>query len=165
MHIIVYRGEKGLIELDNEKYHTFSEYMKDGNLSASEEDYIEMIYRLSIENKGNTRVSDLAQALNVKPPSVTKMIKKLADKKLLNYRKYGTIELRKKGVAIGKTLLDRHNSVENFLKILGISNKLLEETEKIEHTLSEDTLKSIKCLVNFLNENKDIMDRFYEYKG
>ena len=60
-------------------YYTFNEYMKNNNLTPSEEDYIEMIYRLSLE-KENVKVKDIAHELNIKPPSVTKMIKKLGEK-------------------------------------------------------------------------------------
>lgn len=56
-----------------EKFFTFSQYMKNDTniISASAEDYIEMIYRLSLKN-GFTRVNELAISLNVQPPSVTK---------------------------------------------------------------------------------------------
>ena len=74
------------------EFFTFREYMRKDRelLSPSAEDYMEMIYRLSAD-KGFTRVNDLASALNVQPPSVTKMIQKLADLKLIKYEKYGNM--------------------------------------------------------------------------
>ncbi|WMJ80414.1 iron dependent repressor, metal binding and dimerization domain protein [Clostridium sp. MB40-C1] len=145
-----------------EEFYTFREYMNNerNNLSACEEDYIEMIYRICIQNKGYTRVNDLALALNVKPPSVSKMVKKLGTKELIRYKKYGTIELSEGGEQIGKMLLDRHNIIEGFLNILNISNNLLEETEKIEHTISPQTVKAIKRLVDFFEINPDILNKF-----
>ena len=59
----------------SEDYYTFNEYMKNNNLTPSEEDYIEMIYRLTMEND-KVQVKDISTKLNIKPPSVTKMIKK-----------------------------------------------------------------------------------------
>ena len=70
-----------------EDYYTFNEYMKNNNLTPSEEDYIEMIYRLTLEND-KVQVKDISKKLNIKPPSVTKMIKKLDNKEILNYKKY-----------------------------------------------------------------------------
>lgn len=58
-----------------EEFYTFREYM-DKNLTASMEDYIEMIYRLS-KDSGYTRIQELAKSLNVQPPSATKMIQKI----------------------------------------------------------------------------------------
>ena len=54
-------------------FYTFNEYMKkeDNCLTASMEDYLEMIYRLSL-NTGFTRIHELSNVLNVKPPSATK---------------------------------------------------------------------------------------------
>ena len=69
-------------------------------LSPSMEDYLEMIYRLS-KYEGYTRVNIIAESLNVKPASVTKMIKKLSNKNYLKYEKYGLIQLTKKGLQMG----------------------------------------------------------------
>ena len=132
------------------KFHTFKEDME-RPLTASMEDYIEMTYRLSKEN-GYTRINDLATNLNVKPSSATKMIQKLADMGYLNYQKYGIIVLKPKGYALGENLLNRHNTVEEFLKLLKVKDEnLLYETEKIEHTISDDTLECIKM---FLDKEK-----------
>ena len=75
-----------------EDYYTFNEYMKNNNLTPSEEDYIEMIYRLTLEND-KVQVKDISKKLNIKPPSVTKMIKKLDNKEILNYKRYDIIQL------------------------------------------------------------------------
>ncbi|NLK28002.1 MAG: transcriptional regulator MntR [Clostridiales bacterium] len=151
--------------MSEHEFYTFREYMrKDPDLlTPSAEDYMEMIYRLANEN-GFTRVNDLAFALNVQPPSVTKMIQKLSDLKLIKYERYGVIMLEESGVKIGKMLLQRHNLVERFLKFLNVTDKVLEETEKIEHTLNEEILHGIKELIDFFDENPDIMDRFKQYR-
>jgi Mn-dependent DtxR family transcriptional regulator len=123
---------------------------------------MEMIFRLCREN-GFTRVNDLAEALNVQPPSVTKMIQKLSEMDFLKYEKYGVIMLKERGVIIGGALLDRHNSVEGFLKLLNIHEGLLEGTEKIEHTINGDILIGINKLVRFFDENPHIYKQFIEY--
>lgn len=147
--------------MPKEEFFTFREYMrKEGEtLSASAEDYLEMIYRLCKAN-GFTRVNDLAEALNVQPPSVTKMIQKLSDMDLLKYERYGVIMLEERGKALGATLLDRHNCVENFLKLLDIHEGLLEGTEKIEHTINGDILIGLNRLINFFEENPLVYEQF-----
>jgi len=132
-------------------------------LSASAEDYMEMIFRLSEEN-GFTRVNDLAAALNVQPPSVTKMIQKLADINLIKYEKYGVIMLEPNGIELGKALLNRHNLIERFLKVLGIKDGLLEGTEKMEHTMSNEILTGIHDLVEFLDNNPEVTEKFLTYR-
>ena len=136
--------------MQDKKFHTFKEDM-DKTLTASMEDYIEMVYRLSKDN-GYTRINDLATNLNVKPSSATKMIQKLSDMEYLNYQKYGVIVLKKKGYNLGENLLNRHNIIEEFLRLLKVKDEnILYETEKIEHTISDDTLE---CIRNFLENEK-----------
>lgn len=147
--------------MSKESFYTFSEYMKkeENTITASMEDYLEMTYRLSIESNF-TRIHDLAKSLNVQPPSATKMVQKLSDYGLINYERYGIIVLTEKGGKLGSFLLDRHNTIEQFLKLLGISNNVLEQTEKIEHTIGDDTLKYLRNFVDFINCNPKLMDNF-----
>ena len=91
------------------EYFTFNEYMKNNKLTPSEEDYVEMIYRINL-NRGNVQVKDVANELNIKPASVTKMVKKLNDKDILEYKKYDYIKLTEMGYKVGNTLLKRHNT-------------------------------------------------------
>ncbi|OOM69232.1 transcriptional regulator MntR [Clostridium sp. BL-8] len=147
-------------------FYTFNEYMKkeDKSLTASMEDYLEMIYRLSMKN-GFTRIHELSNALNVQPPSATKMVQKLAELKLLKYERYGILVLEQEGKNLGEVLLNRHNTIENFLRILDVpDSEILDETEKIEHTISKETAKCFKDFVNFINDNPNIIDKFKVYR-
>ncbi len=152
--------------MQEHEFFTFREYMRKDQelLSASAEDYMEMIYRLSEEN-GFTRVNDLAASLNVQPPSVTKMIQKLADLHLLKYEKYGVVMLESDGATIGKALLDRHNLIERFLGLLDIKDGLLESTEKMEHTMSHEILSGIHDMIGFFDENPEVMEHFLKYRS
>lgn len=143
--------------MNNSDFYTFRGYrIKDKRmLSPSMEDYIEMIYRLSNE-MDNVRVNDLSEALNVQPPSTTKMIKRLFADGYVNYEKYGYVILTEKGNEIGKYLLFRHKTIYNFLELIGVKENLLEQTEKIEHAINEEILDRISELIEKLkgNENK-----------
>ena len=145
----------------DKEFFTFREYMKKDNdlLTASMEDYLEMTFRLT-KDTGFTRTHDIANALNVQPPSTTKMMKKLAKAGFVNYEKYGTITLSEKGKIAGKALLERHQIIEEFLKLLGISEGLLEETEKIEHTISIDTLNRLDNFIKFIQSKPGLIREF-----
>jgi Mn-dependent DtxR family transcriptional regulator len=150
----------------DKNYYTFNEYMKKNEnlLTASMEDYLEMIYRLSLKS-GFTRINELSDALNVHPPSATHMVQRLGKHNLLKYEKYGVIVLKDEGKILGELLLKRHNTIEIFLKKLGVPEEvLLVETEKIEHTISENTTKCFEDFIEFIDANKDIEDRFNKYK-
>jgi Mn-dependent DtxR family transcriptional regulator len=151
--------------MNDQEFHTFNSYMKKihKRMTASMEDYLEMICRLS-KKTGFTRIYELSNALNVQPPSATMMVQKLAKLKLLKYEKYGIVILEKKGIKLGELLLKRHKTVESLLTILGVnSNLILEETEKIEHTISGETLERIYNFINFLNERPDIKKMIADY--
>lgn len=153
--------------MDNTDFHTFSESMKkEGNsLTASMEDYLEMIYRLSL-NTGFTRIHELSDALNIQPPSATKMVQKMNELGILKYEKYGYIMLEENGRLLGKKLLKRHETIEELLRVLGVSEDIiLIETEKMEHTISEVTIHCFEEYIEFINNNLDIMRRFIDYKN
>ena len=134
----------------NREFRTFRGYQlqKEGKrqMTASMEDYLEMIYRLS-QNEGYVRVQQLADHLHVQAPSATKIVQKLAAAGILDYQKYGLIQLTEKGKTMGKYLLERHTVIENFLRIIGVEEELiLKDTEMIEHHLSTSAVQKIKLL-------------------
>lgn len=118
------------------------------------EDYIEQIYML-IEDKGYARVSDIAEALAVHPSSVTKMVQKLDKDEYLIYEKYRGLILTSKGKKIGKRLVDRHELLEQFLKIIGVDeDKIYNDVEGIEHHLSWNAIDRIGDLVQYFEEDE-----------
>lgn len=151
--------------MNNQDFRTLSGYIKkEGHmLSASMEDYLEMIWRLS-RDTGFTRINELSEALNVHPPSATRMVQKLGMMNLLQYERYGVIQLRAEGKRLGELLLERHNVIENFFRLLRISeDQLLAETEKVEHMLSDETIKSFQEYISFVYDNQDVQERWNEY--
>ena len=123
--------------------------------TPSMEDYLENIYKL-INQKGYARVSDIAEALEVHPSSVTKMVQKLDRRKYLVYEKYRGLVLTPKGQKMGKRLVDRHQLLEEFLRIIGVSEELIyDDVEGIEHHLSWDSITCIEYLVQYLKQNPE----------
>jgi Mn-dependent DtxR family transcriptional regulator len=122
--------------------------------TPSMEDHIEQIYIL-IEQKGYARVSDIAEALQVHPSSVTKMVQKLDRDGYLNYEKYRGLILTSKGKKIGKRLVYRHELLEQFLEIIGVDKeKIYDDVEGIEHHLSWNSIDRIGDLVQFFEEEE-----------
>lgn len=140
---------------DNNGFRTIRGYElieKNLHLTASMEDYLEMIFRLA-RQKGYTRISDIAAALHVQPPSASNMINKLAEMGYVEYEKYGVVLLNQKGAEMGNYLLERHHIIEAFLNLIGVGENVLVETEKIEHNLSPDTVLCIARLAAWLENS------------
>lgn len=117
--------------------------------TPSMEDYLERIYSL-IEEKGYARVSDIAEALEVHPSSVTKMVQKLDKDKYLVYEKYRGLVLTSKGKKIGKRLVDRHALLEDFLRTIGVDEEhIYKDVEGIEHHLSWESITCIEYLMQY----------------
>lgn len=121
--------------------------------TPSMEDYIERIYLL-IQDKGYARVSDIAEALEVHPSSVTKMVQKLDKDHYLIYEKYRGFILTPKGKKLGQRLVYRHELLENFLKVIGVNQEhIYVDVEGIEHHLSWDAIDRIGDLVKYFDED------------
>ncbi|WP_339163138.1 transcriptional regulator MntR [Siminovitchia sp. FSL W7-1587] len=123
--------------------------------TPSMEDYIEQIYLL-IDNKGYARVSDIAEALEVHPSSVTKMVQKLDRESYIVYERYRGLILTSKGKKIGKRLVERHDLLEKFLQTIGVKQEnIYDDVEGIEHHLSWDSIDRIGDLVQYFEENPE----------
>lgn len=162
-------SRKGCDFLEGElEFHTVRGYqlLNQGSrqLTPAMEDYLEMIYR-HVQNDGYMRVNTLSELLNVKPSSATKMVQNLTQLGFLDYKKYGIIFLTEKGTLIGRYLLDRHNIIQRFLTLIGLSDDAFVETELIEHNISVNTTKNINALNEFLIQNPDIIKKFESFKA
>ena len=153
---------------ETEPFYTVRGYQlldkKNNPMTPAMEDYLEMIYR-NIEPNGFMRISALAELLNVKPSSSTKMVEKLDKIGYVIYKKPGIILLSKKGEILGKYLLERHNIIEKFLNVICKSESNFVETELIEHHLSKETVISMKIFNNFIKSNPAISNDFKKYKS
>ena len=132
--------------------------------TPSMEDHIEQIYLL-IDNKGYARVSDIAEALNVLPSSVTKMVQKLDKDGYLVYEKYRGLTLTPKGLKLGKRLVQRHELLEQFLRMIGVDeHRIYNDVEGIEHHLSWNAIDRIADLVQLMEENPHFITQLEQYK-
>lgn len=132
--------------------------------TPSMEDHIEQIYLL-IEQKGYARVSDIAEALSVLPSSVTKMVQKLDKDGYLIYEKYRGLTLTSKGNKLGQRLVQRHELLEQFLRLIGVDeDKIYADVEGIEHHLSWNSIDRITNLVQLMEEQPRLVQRLEDMK-
>ncbi|MFO1501817.1 MAG: transcriptional regulator MntR [Verrucomicrobiota bacterium] len=134
-----------------------------GRPSATSEDYLERISEL-IEQKGYARVVDIAGMLKVSQPSVTAMVKRLADGGYLHYEKYRGLVMTDRGRAVASRIRDRHAILKRFLSLLHLDEQTQEtDIEGLEHSLSSTTLERLADLVAFFEKQpkllKDVFSR------
>jgi Mn-dependent DtxR family transcriptional regulator len=114
------------------------------------EDYLEVVYEL-IKSKGYARSSDIAERLDVKPPSVTNMLQKLDGMGLVVYERYRGLTLTEKGKQMARFSQQKHATITKFLRILGVGEKHVKpDAEGIEHHVHKDTLDRMERFVDFV---------------
>ena len=103
------------------------------------EDYLKTIYLLR-EREGAATTTAIATALEVTPASVTGMMKKLAELKLVRHTPYQGVELTKSGEKIALEMVRHHRLLELFLmEALGYTwDEVHAEADVLEHVISED---------------------------
>ena len=112
--------------------------------TKSEEDYLKCLYHLQ-EEKSAVSTNEIAKYLSMKASSVSDMLKKLADKNLVNYLRYKGSTLTKKGELIALNIIRKHRLWETFLvEKLGISwSKVHFIAEQLEHINSEELIEKL----------------------
>ncbi|MGM0380790.1 MAG: metal-dependent transcriptional regulator [bacterium] len=124
-------------------------------VQETRERYIEVIFDLEKNSPEEKRVhtKQIAEALQVKEASVTEMINRLNEKKLVDYRPYHGVKLTEKGREMGKKLDHRHRVLAEFFKSLGVENEIAEtDACRIEHVVNEKTITKLKSFVDFITK-------------
>src|ERR1700744_3278653 len=116
--------------------------------TLAEENYLKSIYHLS-QNAVSVSTNQLAALINTKASSVTDMLKKLADKALINYTPYQGVSLTPAGEKIAVNIIRKHRLWEYFLveKLDFKWDEVHEMAEELEHISSN---KSIDRLDKFM---------------
>ena len=131
--------------------------------TISEEDYLEVIAEL-VELKGYATTLDISRFMNVSPPSVTKMLQKLDEKKYLEYEKYHGINLTNIGKQVADTIRRKHSILLEFFEILDVGKDIANrDTEGLEHHLNDKTIRQLKKFITFLKSNPKIIKQFREF--
>lgn len=108
------------------------------------DDYVELISDLIIE-VGEARQVDMAARLGVSQPTVAKMLKRLASVGLIEMIPWRGVFLTSEGEKLAQESRERHQIVENFLLMLGISPDIARrDAEGMEHHVSKETLEAFR---------------------
>ncbi len=118
-------------------------------ISFTEENYLKAIYHLSTEGKVST--NELSKYFSLKPASVTEMLKKLNDKKLIKHQKYKPVSLTKKGSDIAIKIIRGHRLWEKFLvdKLNYNWHEVHDIAEQLEHIKSDDLLNKLEKYLGY----------------
>jgi DtxR family Mn-dependent transcriptional regulator len=102
--------------------------------SLTEENYLKALFNLS-QDLGEVNVKELSKNLGIKMPSVTSMMKKMADKGLVNYESYKPVKLTSKGEMEAALIIRKHRLTEMFLvEKMGFRwDEVHDIAEQIEH--------------------------------
>ncbi len=110
--------------------------------SRSTEDYLKTIYSLEADG-GTAQTSAIAEALEVAPPSVSGMVKRLSESGLLEHVPYRGVQLTKAGRRAALRMVRRHRILETYLTSkLGYDwDSVHEEAERLEHAVSDELIE------------------------
>lgn len=119
--------------------------------SFTEENYLKAIFKLSRKDDNGVSTNSIAEALETKASSVTDMIKKLSDKKLVNYKKYQGVKLTKKGQEIAVSIIRNHRLWEVFLveKLNFKWDEVHDLAEDLEHINSEKLTNQLDAFLEY----------------
>lgn len=120
--------------------------------SYTEENYLKAIYKLSEPEDAETiSTNAIAEVLQTKAASVTDMIKKLSDKKLLRYEKYKGVTLTDKGRRVAVDTVRKHRLWECFLydKLKFGWDEVHEIAEQLEHIQSDALIDKLDEFLDF----------------
>jgi Mn-dependent DtxR family transcriptional regulator len=120
------------------------DYQETGiELTKALEMYVKVAYELQDEI-GTATVSDMAERLGVKAPSVTAALQKLDSIGMVKYRKYQNVKLTRKGIAVAKKLNQRNRTLLDFLLMIGVDQEIAESDAcEIEHVVNPITIEKL----------------------
>lgn len=120
-------------------------------MTVSEENYIKVIYHLSLVSPKGVNTNAIAGMLKTKASSVTDMLKKLSDKALVSYQKYQGVTLTDQGILCAKMIVRNHRLWEVFLveKLDFSWDEVHEIAEELEHIKSKKLINKLDAFLGF----------------
>jgi len=120
-------------------------------LSYTEENYLKIIFSLSYPTASEITTNDIAKKLEINPASVSDMLKKLSQKKLIDYAKYQGVTLTDEGRRIAINIIRKHRLWETFLvdKLNFSWDEVHEVAEQLEHIQSNLLIERLYQFLGF----------------
>ncbi|PIX13530.1 MAG: iron-dependent repressor [Flavobacteriaceae bacterium CG_4_8_14_3_um_filter_31_8] len=119
--------------------------------SQSEENYLKAIFHLTTAEKNGISTNAIAEKLATKPSSVTDMIRKLSDKKVVSYKKYYGVALTNSGRKIAAYIVRKHRLWEVFLvdKLDFSWDEVHDVAEQLEHIQSPKLIQQLDQFLGY----------------
>lgn len=142
--------------------------VKNYNLSASLEDYLEAILNL-VSESSFARSRDIAKSLGVSRASVTGALRVLKKKGLANYKPYDYVTLTESGRVAASEIARKHKILKSFfINVLGIEGDIAQKAAcKVEHELGPEIIAKLLCFIEFVTESsnngRDLADEFQKF--
>ena len=120
------------------------------NFSTAEENYIKAIWRLQ-QADNNVTTNELSAELQTKPASVTDMLKRLSEKKLLHYAPYYGVTLTPEGKKLALSIIRKHRLWEYFLveKLQFEWDAVHDIAEELEHVSSPELIERLDAFLGY----------------
>lgn len=120
-------------------------------MTLSEENYLKTIFHLYNEAEVEVNTNAIAEVMNTKASSVTDMLRKLSEKKLINYVKYQGVTLTSLGREKAVSIVRKHRLWEVFLveKLDFSWDEVHEIAEELEHIESEKLIDRLDAFLGF----------------
>ncbi len=126
------------------------------DISSSLEDYLEAIAEILADN-AHAHAKDIADALNVKMPSVTNALQNLSARGLIKYRSHQPVRLTPAGAERAAVIIRRHQALRRFFAdILALPLEESDQTAcRVEHVIGETALARLVALSEALSSRED----------
>ncbi|MEM9685446.1 MAG: metal-dependent transcriptional regulator [Bacteroidota bacterium] len=120
-------------------------------MTLSEEDYLKAIYHLARDTTKEITTNAIAERANTKASSVSDMLKKLAEKGLIHYKRYQGVTLTEKGKHHAAKIVRKHRLWEVFLveKLNFSWDEVHEVAEQLEHIKSEKLIRELDAFLAY----------------
>lgn len=114
-------------------------------LSQTEENYLKAIYKISEREGKAASTNAISNEINISAASVTDMLKRLAEKTMVHYKKHKGVTLTSKGEKRATMLIRKHRLWEVFLvdKLNFSWDEVHEIAEQLEHIKSPNLVKRL----------------------
>ncbi len=133
---------------------------KSSKFTTRMEDYLEIISEL-VELKGYSTPSDISNYMNVRPPSVTTMLRRLDKEGYIEYTKYLGLKLNPKGKNLADEIRQKHSDLLEFFEIIGVDSSIANrDIDGMEHYLNPKTVKQLRKFVTLLKSKPDLLALF-----
>ena len=120
-------------------------------ITLAEENYLKAILSISLKEDSKVSTNSISREIGTSAASVSDMLKKLQDKKLIKYEKYKGVELSKKGEIKAINILRKHRLWETFLvNNLGFNwGEVHDVAEQLEHIKSSELIDRLDSYLSF----------------